>query len=442
MLELFSDSAEQAVIGALLTQPDAMDNIHWLQPQAFHFANNRAIYRAIASMISLGKAVDIVTVAEVLENEGVLEMAGGIAYIGSLAQLTSTANLKRYAEIVQERATLRSLLAAVNQIQDDIQSPGDIKAKLERAQSAVMAITETSQTSEPVFVGDLVPSRMERFDQLMQGEIKNAGTGFTDLDEILGGGLEVGTLNIVAARPSMGKTALAVQLAEHIQKPDAAALVFTCEMANGQIVDRLISGLSRVSSDKLRTGHMQDEDWTRLTAVIPKVQKLNMLVDDKTFNINGLRAKARTIKRKYGLSVIVVDYIQLLNGDGDNREQQVSSISRGLKAVAKELEVPVIALSQLSREVEKRANKQPVMSDLRESGAIEQDADTIMFIYRDEYYNTDSIYKGIAEIIIGKNRNGATGKVNLYFDKEHTRFGNFVGSMPEPRQQSRSRGFD
>lgn len=442
-MSLSSNEAEQSVIGALLLQQDAFDRIHWLNPSAFFFANNRKIYNAICQLINDAKPVDVITVAEYLDENGELGNVGGVAYIGSLASnVPGAGNIKRYAEIVLERSTVRSLMAAVNEIQQDLQNPGSVEEKLQRAQALVMNITEKSQSSEPVFVGDLVADRINRFDDLMNGVIKNVGTGFNDLDRLLGGGLCNGDLIIIAARPSMGKTALAIQLAEKIQHKDAAALVFSCEMANGQIVDRLISAHSKISSDKLRTGDMQDEDINRLVHSAKTVKSLNMLVDDKTFNINSLRAKARTIKRKHGLSCVVVDYIQLLSGEGNNREQEVSGFSRGLKALAKELDIPVIALSQLSRKVEDRADKRPVMSDLRESGAIEQDADIIAFIYRDEYYNPDSPYKGTAEVNIAKHRNGKTGKVIFTFDGEHTTFLPFVGTLPEPRREApKPRGF-
>jgi len=442
-MELFSLDSEHSVIGGLLIQPDAFDQIHWLSPARFYESANRKIFTCIAAMLSEGKALDVITLAETLEKNGELATVGGLPYLTSLMQNTpGAANIRRYAEVIQERGIARDLLAAVHDIQHDLMSPGDIKDKLDRAQSSVMAITEQSQTSEPVFVRDLLPSRMDRIEAAQDGKLKTFSTGLADLDNQLGGGIEPSALVIVAARPSMGKTALAVQLAEAMQNPDEAALVFSCEMANGQVVDRMISGASKVSSERLRTGKLTDEDWTGLTVALGKLNSINMLVDDKAFTLNAMRAKARTVKRKYGLSCIVVDYIQLMDQHGDIREQQVAAISRGLKSLAKELEVPVIALSQLSRKVEERASKEPIMSDLRESGAIEQDADVIMFIYRDEYYNPDSPYAGTAKVIVGKNRNGRTGSVLLHFDGEHTRFGNHSGQVIEMRPVKKSRGFD
>lgn len=443
-MELFNNNAEQSVLGALMIQADAFDQIHWLQPEMFHDFNHRYIFNCLKDMISNNRPVDIITVAECLENGKKLAQVGGLSYIGSLVTNSAgAANIKRYAEIIQEKFINRSMIAIVEEIKVDLHSAGNIYEKLNRAQTSILSITEKAETNEPQFVGDLLSARMERIDQAYQGNIKLVKTGLNDLDRQLGGGVENGALIIVAARPSMGKTSLAIQLAENIQIPEAPALVFTIEMVNGQVVDRLIATKSRISSDKLRTGNLNNEDWDKITNSMHRVKSLNILLDDKTHTLNGMRAKARSVKRKYGLSCIVVDYIGLMIEEGDSREQQISNISRGLKALGKELDVPMIALSQLSRKVEERTNKRPVMSDLRDSGAIEQDADVIMFIYRDEYYNPDSQYNGIAEINVIKNRNGATGNVITTFDKEHTQFFDFAGTLPEPKQIRPSRrGFN
>jgi replicative DNA helicase len=443
-MELNNTEAEGAVIGGLLIQPDAIDRVHWLDSGAFFNAANRTIYRTITAMLAENKAVDLLTVSEELERIGKLKECGGIAYLGELAQNTpSAANIRRYAEVVQERATLRGLAAIVTDIQEDIAAPGDVQAKLERAQNSVMAITERSQTSEPVFVGDMLAERMERFEQMQNGELVMIATGLADLDKELGGGMEPGSLVIVAARPSMGKTALAVQIAEAIGNDKGVALVFSMEMTKGQLTDRMICGNARVSMDQLRSGELTDDEWQQVSFAVGKLKKSYVQIDDMALTLAAVRAKARTTKRKHGLSVIVVDYLQLMEHQADSREQQISAISRGLKALAKEMGVPVIALSQLSRKVEERTNKRPVMSDLRESGAIEQDADVIMFIYRDEYYNPDSEWKGIAEVIIAKNRNGRAGvSAPLHFEGAYTRFGNFMGRLPErnPEKPVRRRG--
>jgi replicative DNA helicase len=439
-----SIEAEQSVIGGLLLDNNAIDKIVGvLNPADFYRHDHRIIFEHIGKIIGKNDPADIVTVSESLESAGQLERVGGIAYIGAMAQNTPTAaNIRRYAEIVHEKALARNLISITQEIQDGLFNGGDIQDQLERAQFQIMSLTEKNQTDDPVAVRDLLPVCVDRIDAAAMGNIQSIATGYQDIDDKLGGGFEAGNLVILAGRPSMGKTSLAINIAENIQTENKAAFVFTCEMGNSQIVTRMISSAASVSSKKFRSGKMDDEDWVRLTSAIGRLNNVNMLVDDRTFTLGGLRAKARSVKRKHGLSVIVVDYIQLLRGEGDNREQQVSSISRGLKEIAKELSVPVIALSQLSRECEKRADKRPMMSDLRDSGAIEQDADIIMFIYRDEFYNPDSPEKGVAEINFAKQRDGEVGRVMLTFDKQFTKFKSFAGQVMEFRKPApKTRGF-
>jgi replicative DNA helicase len=438
--------AEQSVIGAVLIDNQALDIIYNLKPSQFYSHNHSIIYQAICDLSQEQREIDVLTLAERIDQKGKLAEIGGIAYLGGIVQNTASAsNVKRYAEIVAEKAIMRALIHATTEIQNDIYNFGEVSGKLERAQHAIMAITETIHNTEPQFVGDLIDGRLERYEQVMEGSVKTIGTGLRDLDGKIGGGLEAGQLVIVAARPAMGKTALAVQFAQHIQNKDAAALVFTCEMTNAQIVDRLISSIAKLPSDKLRNGEFTDDDLNRLTHGAGTVKGLNMLVDDKSHTLNSIASKARSCKRKHGLSVIVVDYLQLLEGIGDIREQQIASISRGLKKLAIELSIPVIALSQLNRKLEDRGDKRPMMSDLRESGAIEQDADIIMFIYRDEVYNSNTIDKGTAEIIIAKNRNGETGRLRTIFQGEFTRFYDFEGVHFMPKIEEKKtykRGFD
>jgi replicative DNA helicase len=431
MRENFSVEAEQSVIGSIIQDNISFDLIHTLQANAFYNHNHADIFRVIISMMAEQKPVDVLTLAEVLESQGKLTGIGGINYLIDIARgIGTSANIKRYAEIVQEKAMLRALLAAVTEIQTDVNNPGEVYAKLNRAQSAIMAITEKVEIHEPQFVGDLLAGRMERIDQAYNDEIKLISTGLTDLDTQLGGGIENGSFIVIAASSSMGKTSLAVQLAEAIQTTDGVSLIFTIEMMNGLVVDRMIAGKSKISSAKLRTGKLEDEDWDKLINAVEPLKRLNVMLDDRTNNLNSMRSTARSIKRKHGLNCIVVDYIGLMVEEADTREQQISNITRGLKSLAKELDVPMIALSQLNRKVSDRTNKRPLMSDLRDSGAIEQDADVIMLIYRDEYYHPDSQYVGIAEINVAKNRNGATGSVMTHFDKEHTVFHNYAGGMP------------
>lgn len=420
--------AEQSVIGGLLLDNDAFDKIHTLKPASFYQHDHAEIYRVISEMMLERKQVDIVTLAERLEAVGKLIEVGGIGYLGALAQNTpSAANIKRYAEIVQEKATLRNLIVIASKIQEEAYGLSDTNLILDRAQASIMAISENNQTSEPKQVATLLAERFNHFDDLYMGKLKLTGTGLADLDSKLGGGFKGGQLIVIAARPAMGKSALAVQLAEHMQTKEKAGLIFSCEMPNAQIVDRIISAQARVPSDVFQSGKFHDDDWDKLTSSIPKIEMMNLLVDDKAFTVNEIASKARNIKRKFGLGVIVIDYIQLLEGVGDIREQQVASISRGLKHLAIELDVPIIALTQLNRGVEARQNKRPVMSDIRESGAIEQDADVIIAIYRDEEYNPDTSDKGTAELLILKNRSGKTTRLRTTFIGEYTRFENFEG---------------
>lgn len=428
-----STDAEQSVLGCLIGDNEAFDQIHTLKPTAFYRPTHQTIYRAIAAMLQEAKQVDLLTLAETLEADSHLEEIGGIAYLGELVQTAgSSSNIKRYAEIVQEKFMLRELIIAANQIHAEANAHGDVQAKLDRAQAIIMGITDQSQVGEPKFVRDILPECVDHIDNLFQGEVKAKSTGLVDLDEKLGGGLVGGQLIIVAGRPSMGKTAFSVQVAKEIQTPDAAAVVFSCEMPNAQIVNRMLSSAGRIDSNKLRTGKLEDDDWANLTTAVGKLSEVNMLIDDQSQTVAAITAKSRSIKRKNGLSVIVVDYLQLLDGVGDNREQQIASISRGLKRLAIELDVPVLALSQLNRSVENRPNKRPTMSDLRESGALEQDADAIILIYRDEVYNPDSEHKGTAELIIGKQRGGETGTVRTTFMGQFTSFENYEGRWIEP----------
>lgn len=434
MLEMFSKFAEDNVIGALTVNPQSFDEVHWLLPSMFYTHSHRIIFSELREMITSNKPVDLVTLSESLEQKSNLEKIGGIGFLIELNRSSiGTHNIKRHAEIIQEYYIQRQLNSAIDEIRTELLSAGDIYKKLEKAQSLILSVTEKSDHNEPVFIKDLLDERMERIDQAYQGKIKLLSTGLIDLDKQLGGGIEDGALIVIAASASMGKTALATQLAEAFQTKESASLIFSIEMSNGLIVDRMIANKSHISADKLRTGKIHDDDFDGLMASVPKLQNINMLLDDRTNKLNGMRSKARQIKRKHGLACIVIDYIGLMLEDEDSkansREQQISSITRGLKALAKELGVPVIALSQLNRKVSDRTNKRPLMSDLRDSGAIEQDADVIMFIYRDDYYDPNSQYKGMAEINVAKNRNGATGAVMVNFEKDRTLFTNYAGGL-------------
>jgi replicative DNA helicase len=385
----------------------------------------------------------VLTVAESLERSAKLEEAGGQAYLGSLALNTpSAANIRRYAEIVRERAIMRQLAGAGTEIADVAYNPEgrDAATMIDEAESKVFQIAEAGAKAKQGFVkiDPLLTETVERIDMLYSRENKDdvigLATGYVDLDRMTSG-LQGGELIIIAARPSMGKTALAMNIVEHVAlNLKKTAAVFSMEMSGSQLALRMIGSVGRVDQHKLRSGTFEESEWPKLVDAVGKLNDSNIHIDD-TAGLNALevRTRARRLHRETGgLHLIVVDYLQLMSGTTSKREEnratEVAEISRGLKSLAKELKVPVIALSQLNRSVESRQDKRPMMSDLRESGAIEQDADLIMFIYRDEVYNpTNEASKGKAEIIVAKQRNGPTGPVTLTFLGRHTRFENFAG---------------
>ena len=432
--ELFHIESEQSVIGGLLIDPNAFDRIDFLAESDFYRADHRIIFRHIALMLSERKPVDVVTVAESLVSAGDNEV--GLAYLGELqANTPSAANIKRYAEVVSEKRALRDLLEASSQIAEvatnDSSSPAS--QRIDEAQAIVFALAERraqSGNEDAEIVGSILAGVVadihERFDR--GGQITGLPTGFSDLDEKTCG-LQGGDLVIVAGRPSMGKTAFAINVAEHVAvKEGKPALVFSMEMNKKQLTERSIASLGALPMQSIRSG--QNIDFDKMSFAVGQLYKAPLHIDDTAaLTVMQMRSRSRRLARKNGLSLIVVDYIQLARGDSastknGNREQEVSSISRGLKALAKEFNCPVIALSQLNRKVDERADKRPMMSDLRDSGAIEQDADIILMMYRDDYYNKNSPEQGIAEIIIGKQRMGETGTVKVLFQGEFSRFKN------------------
>lgn len=464
-IPLFHIESEQSVLGGLLIDPKAFDRIDWLHESDFYREDHRLIFRHVAMMLADRQPVDVVTVAESLASAGVDEDCAGLAYLGELAMNTpSAANIRRYAEVVSAKRALRDWLAASAQIADLANAEGSkpIEQRIDEAQAVIFALAERrgDNSDDPETIGALLPSVVEdiqaRYDR--GGAITGLSTGFTDLDAKTCG-LNPGDLVIVAGRPSMGKTAFALNVAEHVAvNEDKPALVFSMEMGKKQLSERSIASIGRVSMNALRSGQMSDDEWSRMSFAIGKLFKAPLLIDDApALTVAQMRSRARRAAKKHGLSLIVVDYIQLASGEGQgrgerqSREQEVSSISRGLKALAKEFNCPVIALSQLKRKVDDRPNKRPLMSDLRDSGAIEQDADLILMMYRDEYYNPDTPDKGIAEIIVAKQRMGETGIVPVLFRGEFSRFENLSSEakreMFEARQASkpiarRAKGFD
>ncbi len=430
---LHSIESEQSVLGALLIDPNAFDRIDFLDHSDFYREDHRIIYRHIVLMLAERKPVDVITVAESLQSSGVPNEQIGLSYLGELqANTPSAANIVRYAEVVRAKRSLRDLLEASARIADLAQADSTmpVDERIDEAQAIIFALAESRQAAgrdEDDDIGAILSGVVEdiqaRFDR--GGQITGTPTGFADLDEKTCG-LHGGDLIIVAGRPSMGKTAFALNVAEHVAANEGKpVLVFSMEMSKKQLVERSIASLSGVPTRSLRTG--QGIDFDAMTTAVGKLfQSKLRIIESPALTVQQMRSRARRMARKNGLSLIVVDYIQLASGGAatknGNREQEVSSVSRGLKALAKEFNCPVIALSQLSRKVEDRADKRPMLSDLRESGAIEQDADIILMMYRDEYYNKQSLEKGVAEIIIGKQRMGETGVVRVLFQGEFSRF--------------------
>lgn len=437
-----SVEAEQSVLGGLLLENEALDKIaDILSASDFYRHDHRLIFDHIGKLIEHNKPADIVTVAESLENSAELSAVGGISYLGALAQNTPTAaNIRRYAEIVRERAVMRKLVEVGSGIAESAYSPQgrDAQQLLDEAEARIFQIAEGGKRSSEGFVDIkiLLPQVADRIDQLFQrdnpNDVTGIPTGFSDLDSMTSG-FQPGDLIIVAGRPSMGKTAFSLNIAENVALDHGAPVaVFSMEMAATQLAMRMIGSVGRLDQHRMRTGRLEDEDWVRLTTALGRLNEAPIFIDEGAgLSSFDVRARARRLHRQCGkLGLIVVDYLQLMAApagrQGENRATEISEISRSLKALAKELDVPVVALSQLNRSVEQRPDKRPVMSDLRESGAIEQDADLILFIYRDEVYNADSEDKGTAEIIIAKQRNGPIGRVRLTFLGEHTRFENFA----------------
>ncbi|OGI42346.1 MAG: replicative DNA helicase [Candidatus Muproteobacteria bacterium RBG_16_65_31] len=435
-----SVEAEQSLLGGLM-----LDNSRWdsigdkVTAGDFYRREHRLIFNAISALCQENSPADAVTVSEWLEKSGELAGVGGLAYLGTLANNTpSAANIVAYAEIVRERSIMRQLLQAAGDIGNATYSPEGRTAKelLDLAEKRIFDISEAGAHRRGAFerINALLTRAVDRIDTLFrsQSSITGVPTGFTDLDNMTSG-LQAADLIIIAGRPSMGKTSLAMNIAENAAVGHKLPVaVFSMEMPGTQLAMRMMASLGRINSHRVRTGKLDDDDWPRLTSAVSLLNEAPIFIDDTpAITPLELRARARRIKREHGLSLIIVDYLQLMqssDGNNENRATEISNITRALKGLAKELDVPVVAMSQLNRSLESRTDKRPVMSDLRESGSIEQDADVIFFIYRDEVYNEDSPQKGTAEIIIGKQRNGPTGKVTLTFLGEYTRFENYTSA--------------
>jgi replicative DNA helicase len=443
--------AEQSVLGGLMLDNERWDNVsERITSNDFFSRPHRRIFTEMQRLMEMNKPIDLITLTESLEQKGYLDAVGGFAYLAELSRNTpSAANINAYADIVRERATVREMIAVANEIADAGYNPQGRSSEdlLDLAESRVFQIAENraSKNEGPKSIDNILADTVERIEQLYQRPhdgVTGISTGYHDLDKKTAG-LQKSDLIIVAARPSMGKTTFAVNLCEHAaltqEKP---VLIFSLEMPGNQLMMRMLASLSRVDQTRIRTGQLDDEDWARLSSTMGiLLEKRNIYIDDSSGLTPGeVRSRSRRVFREQGgLSMIMIDYLQLMRVPAlmDNRTLEIAEISRSLKALAKELQVPVIALSQLNRGLEQRADKRPMNSDLRESGSIEQDADLIMFIYRDEVYHEDSEKKGIAEIILGKQRNGPTGTVRLTFNGQWSRFDNYAGPGYDEDYQSR-----
>jgi len=432
--------AERAVLGGIMLDVEALERLDGsLHPEHFYVEAHRHIFNAMMELTGRGQPVDALTIKDHLEQRQLLDQCGGETYLGELVSSVPTAaNVKHYGQIVRERAVLRELLSVCGQVSQDIyeESHREVGEQLDQAEMRMLAVAERFSRSRPTFnkMSDLM---VEGYKQLEaryaeKKAITGVPTGYTDLDEITSG-LQRGDLLIIAGRPSMGKTAFAMNLARNAvneSEDEGAVAVFSLEMSSQQIAMRMLASEARVNMKSLRTGRFSVEDWRKLATASGALAESSIYIDDTpAISVLELRSKCRRLKREANnLNLVVIDYLQLMSGrsDAERREQEISEITRSLKGLAKELDVPVVALSQLNRSLESRSDKRPMMSDLRESGAIEQDADVIMFIYRDEVYNKKPDNEGVAEVIIAKQRNGPTGIVNLTFLNQYTRFENFA----------------
>ena len=427
--------AEQAIIGSMLTDRDAVISaIEVLKPQDFYREDNKTIYEAILNLYSRSEPVDIITVRAELESMGKLDNVGGLEYLAELPEkVPTTANASKYIKIVEEKSTLRNLIKTANEIIELGYNPTeDVDDIMEGAEKKIFNIMQDKEQKSYSPLKDVLVESFTKLEELYNRKqhITGVPSGFTDLDYRTAG-FHGSELILIAARPAMGKTAFALNIASNAAlRANVPVAVFSLEMSKEQLVNRILSSESMVDSNKIRTGKLEEDDWSKLAETIGPLSEGEMYIDDTPgISITEIRAKCRKLKIEKNIGLVVIDYLQLIQGTGKrngSREQEISEISRSLKILAKELDVPVIALSQLSRAAEQRPDHRPMLSDLRESGAIEQDADIVMFLYRDDYYNQDSEKKNIAEVIIAKHRGGSTGTVELLWLGNYTKFVNIA----------------
>jgi len=435
-----SIEAEQAVLGGLMlsNQEQAWEQIEHIQPENFYRIEHQVIFKAMVNLVSQRKPLDVITVSEYLKKTEELSQIGGLAYLGELANNTpSAANISAYADIVQERSILRELMLIGSEMTETAFRPEGRSSDeiLDKIEQKVFNIAQRgSKAIGPEDIKKILARSITQIEARAKDQhtVTGIATGFKDFDKLTTG-LHAGELIVIAGRPSMGKTSFAMNIAEYASiKSNQAVLVFSMEMSGEDLATRMLSSIGRVDQNKLRTGHMGDADWARISSAVVTLNNAKLFIDESpALSPMELRARARRVARETDLGLIVIDYLQLmrLSSHAENRTAEISEISRSLKALAKELKVPVIALSQLNRSLEQRPNKRPILSDLRESGAIEQDGDLIAFIYRDEVYHEDSPDKGSAEIIVAKHRNGPIGTIRLTFVGHCTRFDNFMSEQ-------------
>jgi replicative DNA helicase len=444
---LFSAEAEMSVVGALLLDNGAFDRVgDKISPADFYIATNRVIYTAVRQLLLDGKKVDVVSLAGQMELDGTLDEAGGVEYLGTILRETpGSANVEHYAQLVRDRALERALVSASDEISMLARSLGPVTERMDRAQQLVLSITENAVEREPQMIRPLLSAFIEQLEKRndRMGELLGLSTTIGDLDKKLAG-FHPGQLVIIAGRPSMGKSSLAMQVATRTAAAGKVALVFSLEMSGTELAEKAVANLGRVNLETMRDGAMKPEDYERISAAMGRLHDAKLIVDDSPgMSVDQMRARARRVKRQHGLDLIVVDYLQLMQGRGDNRVEVVSEITRGLKLLAKECGVPVLALSQLNRNCESRTDKRPVMSDLRESGSVEQDADVIIFIYRDEVYNESTDAIGIAELGVAKQRMGPTGTVFTTWLGEYGMFADTEWKRaPKQEKAEKRKGFD
>lgn len=441
-----SIDAEQSVIGSVLLNDKAIDEISSLKPEHFYVEAHREIYRVMVDMATHGKSIDVITLAEAISDRGLDDTTGGLAYLGQIAANTpSWANVKRYAELVSNKSTERELLAAVDEIRAAVESHGPTKDKLNKAQQAIMAISESRQQKQMRKVSEALNDYMENMERRHNGGNRGISTGFSPIDEKLSGGLQDGNLIIIAGRPAMGKSAFSSCIGINVARDGHPVGLMSMEMTETEQIDRVVACLGRVPLQDVLDAKIEGEVGDRIFAGVGQLQELPLFIDEEAgLSVHEVMSKARQVKRRHGLKLLIVDALGLMDYDANKAVSELGQITKTLKSFAKEMGMPIILLCQLSRKVEERTDKRPIMSDLRDSGNIEQDADVVIMLYRDEYYNPDTPDKGIAEVLIRKNRQGKTGVVPMVFIGDQTRFEVLAGEWHQQEAMARpkKRGFN